>query len=95
MYHDMLYVLGKVDMEETIAYLDNAATTRPCPEAVQAVMEAMERGYGNPSSLHRLGAAAARAIAVKVNVYILLPAAVNPTIWLYWALPMPAGDAML
>lgn len=63
MYHDMLYVLGKVDMEETIAYLDNAATTRPCPEAVQAVMEAMERGYGNPSSLHRLGAAAARAIA--------------------------------
>lgn len=41
------------------AYLDNSATTRPCPEAVAAMMEALERDWGNPSSLYRFGAAAA------------------------------------
>lgn len=41
------------------AYLDNSATTRPCPEAVAAVTEALERDWGNPSSLYRFGAAAA------------------------------------
>lgn len=37
------------------AYLDNAATTRVCPEAAQAAFDAMLEGYGNPSSTHRLG----------------------------------------
>lgn len=37
------------------AYLDNAATTKPCPEAIAAMMEAMESTYGNPSSLHSMG----------------------------------------
>lgn len=36
-------------------YLDNAATTKPCPEAVQAATEAMTENFGNPSSLHRAG----------------------------------------
>lgn len=36
-------------------YLDNAATTKPCPEAVQAAVEAMTGNFGNPSSLHRAG----------------------------------------
>ena len=36
-------------------YLDNAATTRVCPEAAQAAMDAMLEHYGNPSSQHRLG----------------------------------------
>ena len=36
-------------------YLDNAATTKPCPEAVEAVVAAMTENYGNPSSLHRAG----------------------------------------
>ena len=36
-------------------YLDNAATTKPCPEAVEAVVSAMTVNYGNPSSLHRAG----------------------------------------
>lgn len=36
-------------------YLDNAATTKPCKETIQAVAEAMEKCYGNPSSLHHLG----------------------------------------
>ncbi len=35
-------------------YLDNSATTAPCPEAVQAAQDAMAH-LGNPSSLHRLG----------------------------------------
>ncbi len=41
------------------AYLDNSATTRPCPEAVAAMTEALERDWGNPSSLYRFGVAAA------------------------------------
>ncbi|MDE6425690.1 MAG: cysteine desulfurase [Ruminococcus sp.] len=36
-------------------YLDNAATTKPCPESVSAVMEALTQNFGNPSSLHRVG----------------------------------------
>lgn len=36
-------------------YLDNAATTKPCAEAVAAAVEAMTEKYGNPSSLHRAG----------------------------------------
>ena len=44
-------------------YLDNAATTRPWPEAVAAVASAMGDRFGNASSLHRRGLAAARAIA--------------------------------
>ena len=37
------------------AYLDNSATTRPCPEAVAAMVEALETGWGNPSSCTALG----------------------------------------
>lgn len=36
-------------------YLDNAATTRVCPEAVAAAVNAMEQSYGNPSSTHTKG----------------------------------------
>ena len=44
------------------AYLDNAATTRVCPQAAQAALEAMTEEYGNPSARHAIGqAAAARA----------------------------------
>ena len=46
-----------------IAYLDNSATTRPCPEAVAAVTEALENCWGNPSSVHRLGVEAAHKLA--------------------------------
>jgi cysteine desulfurase len=44
-------------------YLDNAATTMPLPEVTEAVAQAMRDNYGNPSSLHGLGAAAARGLA--------------------------------
>ncbi len=36
-------------------YLDNAATTKPCDEAVAAAVDAMTVNFGNPSSLHRAG----------------------------------------
>lgn len=38
-----------------IVYLDNAATTRVCPEAAQAAFKIMTENYGNPSSTHTLG----------------------------------------
>ena len=43
-------------------YLDNAATTLVCPEAVQAAVEAMTKQYGNPSSTHALGREAAAVL---------------------------------
>lgn len=45
-------------------YLDNNATTRSFPEAVDAVSKAMSEGYGNPSSPHGRGGAA-RAMLVR------------------------------
>ena len=36
-------------------YLDNSATTRVCPEAAQAALQAMTETFGNPSSTHTLG----------------------------------------
>ena len=35
-----------------IAYLDNSATTRPCPEAIEAMTRCMTEGYFNPSSVY-------------------------------------------
>ena len=43
-------------------YLDNAATTKPCYEAVEAAVKAMTENYGNPSSLHRAGLDAQLAV---------------------------------
>ncbi len=36
-------------------YLDNSATTQPCPEAVSAVANAMTEAWGNPSALYGFG----------------------------------------
>ncbi len=41
-------------------YLDHAATTPVCPAAVQAAVEAMTGGFGNPSSSYLLGKNAAK-----------------------------------
>ena len=43
-------------------YLDNAATTRVCPEAARAALAAMTEDFGNPSSRYAHGAAAAEAL---------------------------------
>ena len=36
-------------------YLDNSATTRPCPEAVEAMLQAMTENWANPSALYGFG----------------------------------------
>jgi len=41
-------------MEKEV-YLDNAATTQALPEVTAAVIDALEKNYANPSSLHRFG----------------------------------------
>ena len=59
-------------------YFDNAATTIVCEEATAAVIRVMREVYGNPSSPHYMGRAAAsiltntrkvlaNAISVDVN----------------------------
>ena len=44
-------------------YLDNAATTRVCPEAAQAALEVMTEAFGNPSSGYAFGAQAAERLS--------------------------------
>lgn len=46
-----------------VVYLDNSSTTKPFPEVVETIKEALEQGYGNPSSLHRLGEDASKAVS--------------------------------
>lgn len=41
------------------AYLDNAASTPPCPEAIAAIEDALKNNWGNPSSPHAYGHRAA------------------------------------
>ena len=41
-------------------YLDNSATTKPCPEAVAAITTALTEGWANPSGLYGFGIDAAR-----------------------------------
>ncbi|PWK06963.1 cysteine desulfurase family protein [Tumebacillus permanentifrigoris] len=43
-------------------YLDNSATTKPYPEAVDAMVEMLQTHYGNPSSLHRKGLTAEKEV---------------------------------
>ncbi len=44
-------------------YLDNSATTKPCPEAVAAVNRAMTENWGNPSALYGFGIDTARQVS--------------------------------
>ena len=43
-------------------YLDNSATTKPCPEAVEAMTKALTENWGNPSALYDFGIDAARQL---------------------------------
>lgn len=45
-----------------LIYFDHAATTVPSPEAVAAAHAAMERTWGNPSSVHACGLAAQQQV---------------------------------
>ena len=44
-------------------YLDNAATTKTCPEAIDAAVNVMKYIYGNPSSTHTKGREAKKYLA--------------------------------
>ena len=48
-------------------YLDNSATTKPCPAAVEAMTEALTQGWGNPSALYHFGIDAARELRAARN----------------------------
>jgi len=50
-------------------YFDNSATTKVCPEAIAAAVNAMENTYGNPSSLHSKGVEAARLLGDARRVF--------------------------
>ena len=43
-------------------YLDNSATTKPCPEAVEAMTTALTEGWANPSSLYQFGIDAGKSL---------------------------------
>ncbi len=43
-------------------YLDHHATTRPCPACIDAMLRALRDDWANPSSVHRMGQQAARAL---------------------------------
>lgn len=59
-----------------LAYLDNNATTRLAPEALQAMLPFLTQDFGNASSMHSLGRAPAKAlIAARRAVQALIGAA--------------------
>ena len=83
-------------------YLDNAATTRPCPTCVTAVGSMLTDHFANPSSLHGPGidamkeiiaarSALADALGVERDTLTSPPAARRPTTWLCLVQPMPTG----
>lgn len=43
-------------------YFDNSATTKPCPQAVEAMAKAMTESWGNPSALYNFGIDTAREL---------------------------------
>ena len=48
-------------------YLDNSATTIPCPEAIEATVNALTVKWGNPSALYDFGFDAAHALRSARN----------------------------
>lgn len=45
-----------------LIYLDNNATSQPLPPVVDAVRDALQSGYANPSSVHQFGQSARHAV---------------------------------
>ena len=43
-------------------YLDNSATTQPCPAAVEAMTRVLTQSWGNPSALYHFGMEAAKEL---------------------------------
>lgn len=56
-------------------YLDNSATTKPCPEAVEAMTNALTQAWGNPSALYDFGIDTAKALrSARAQVAVALGA---------------------
>ncbi len=49
-------------MGKEMIYLDNAATTRTCPEAIEAMMPYLTQVYGNPASIYSFAAESKSAV---------------------------------
>ena len=49
-------------MNDSFIYLDHSATTPTDPRVVAAMLPHFTQDFGNPSSLHDVGKAAARAL---------------------------------
>ena len=45
-----------------LVYLDNAATTKPRPELVEAILPFLGERYGNPSSIYSIARDAKAAV---------------------------------
>jgi cysteine desulfurase len=59
-------------------YLDNAATTQPFPEVVDAMLPFLREEYGNPSSLHAAGAAVRHTLEESRSDIARLLGAISP-----------------
>ena len=51
-------------------YLDSAATTKPCEQAADAILSAMQNSFGNASSLHGMGIRSEKIIATAKKTQI-------------------------
>ncbi len=49
-------------------YLDNSATTKPYPEVIESMVEMLDDNYGNPSSLHKKGIQAEKAVKTARDI---------------------------
>jgi cysteine desulfurase len=54
--------VGKTPIMSSVIYLDNNATTQVAPEVFEAMVPWLRDGYGNPSSVYRLGRQASAAL---------------------------------
>lgn len=61
-----------------VIYMDNSSTTRPYPEVVEAMSLVLDQGFGNPSSLHRLGSESEKLVRrARQSVAFLMGASEN------------------
>ena len=65
---------------ERIVYLDNSATTKICPEALEVYRRVSSEEYGNPSSLHALGFEAEKILENAREVILSTVSAKNSSI---------------
>lgn len=62
-------------------YLDNCATTKPCQECVDTILNVLTNKYGNPSSLHEKGFDAEQEIESARNLIAQILNAQPPEIY--------------